>query len=107
VGYARHRPRPDGRSDADHGDSGRVPYEGGGGTSVGEGDGDDEPRLTLPDFILSTYNSLLEDGWRMKEIDEMDMLGFLHVRAWSASREKEKTAPKQRYIDEVWQDLKP
>jgi uncharacterized protein YbdZ (MbtH family) len=43
----------------------------------------------------------------MKEIDEMDMLGFLHVRAWSANREKEMKAPKQRYIDEVWQDLKP
>ena len=43
----------------------------------------------------------------MKEIDEMDMLGFLHIRAWSASREKEKKVPKQRYIDEVWQDLKP
>ena len=43
----------------------------------------------------------------MKEIDEMDMLGFLHIRAGSASREKEKKVPKQRYIDEVWQDLKP
>jgi uncharacterized protein YbdZ (MbtH family) len=43
----------------------------------------------------------------MKEIDEMDMLGFLHIRAWNACREKEKKAPRQRYIDEVWQDLKP
>ena len=63
--------------------------------------------MTLPDFILSTYNSLLESGWRMKEIDEMDMLGFLHVRAWNAGREAEKKAPRARYIDEIWPGLKP
>lgn len=43
----------------------------------------------------------------MKEIDEMDMLGFLHIRAWNASREKDKKTPKPRYIDEVWENLKP
>ena len=32
--------------------------------------------LTLHDFIYFTYNSLLDAGWRMREIDEMDMLGF-------------------------------
>ena len=63
--------------------------------------------MTLPDFIMSTYNSLLEDGWRMKEIDEMDMLGFLRVRAWKANKEKEKKEPKTGYIDEVWPGLKP
>ena len=63
--------------------------------------------MTLPDFILSTYNSLLEEGWRMKEIDEMDILGFLHIRAWKAAREKERHAPKHGYIDEVWTSLKP
>ena len=56
---------------------------------------------------MSAYNSLLEDGWRMKEIDEMDMLGFLHVRAWKSSRDKEKSKPKAGYIDEVWTSLKP
>ena len=63
--------------------------------------------LTLHDFIYSTYNSLLEDGWRMKEIDEMDMPGFLRIRAWSANREKAQKAPKARFIDEVWGNLKP
>ena len=44
--------------------------------------------MTLPDFIYSTYNSLLESGWRMQEIDGMDMLGFLRIRAWNAKKEK-------------------
>ena len=43
----------------------------------------------------------------MREIDEMDMLGFLRVRAWNLNRQKEQKAPKQRYIDEVWENLKP
>lgn len=62
---------------------------------------------SLPDFIYSTYNSLLEGGWRMSEIDGMDMLGFLRVRAWSARKEKEKKQPRRAYIDQVWQSLKP
>ena len=64
-------------------------------------------RLTLPDFIYSTYNSLLDAGWRMQEIDEMDMLGFLRVRAWNSNRARRKAEPKARYIDEVWPGLKP
>ena len=44
---------------------------------------------------------------RMKEIDEMDMLGFLRLRAWDATREQEKKKPRQRFIDEVWPGLKP
>ena len=43
----------------------------------------------------------------MKEIDEMDMLGFLRVRAWNSNREHKKNKPVARYIDEVWPDLKP
>ena len=43
----------------------------------------------------------------MKEIDEMDMLGFLRVRAWSARKEKKKKEPQRRFIDEVWGNLKP
>ena len=54
----------------------------------------------------STYNSLLESGWRMQEIDEMDMLSFLRVRAWNAMQEQKKKEPKHAYIDEVWPDLK-
>ena len=40
----------------------------------------------------------------MDEIDRMDMLGFLKVRAWQARRKK---TPRQRYIDEVWTKMKP
>lgn len=43
----------------------------------------------------------------MTEIDQMDMLGFLKLRAWNARREKTKKEPKQAYIDEVWANLKP
>lgn len=63
--------------------------------------------MNLYDFILSTYNSLLEGGWRMKEIDEMDMLGFLKIRAWNANKEKKKKEPRRKFIDEVWPNMKP
>ena len=56
----------------------------------------------MPEYIYATYNELMKNGWRMKEIDEMDMLGFLRLRAWDARREQEKKKPPQRFIDEVW-----
>ena len=49
----------------------------------------------------------MKNGWRMKEIDEMDMLGFLRLRAWDAQREKIKNTPRPAYIDQVWTSLKP
>ena len=63
--------------------------------------------MNIFDSILSTYNSLLEGGWRMKEIDEMDMLGFLKIRAWNAQKEKKKKEPRRKFIDEVWPNMKP
>ena len=71
------------------------------------GSGGDPAVLTLPEFIYSTYNSPLESGWRMDEIDRMDMPGFLKMRAWNARQEQKKKEPRQRYIDEVWTELKP
>ena len=62
--------------------------------------------LTLSDFIYFTYNSLLESGWRMSEIDQMDMLGLLRVRTWDAQRKKKKKEPKRAFIDEVWPKIK-
>ena len=56
---------------------------------------------------MDTYNSLLEGGWRMSEIDDMDMLGFLSIRAWNAQREKKKKEPRHTTIDVVWPGLKP
>ncbi len=52
-------------------------------------------------------NELMKNGWRMKEIDEMDMLGFLRLRAWDAQREHEKKKPRHAFIDEVWSSVKP
>ena len=43
----------------------------------------------------------------MREIDEMDMLGFLRLRAWDARRENKKKEPKKSYIDLVWPNVKP
>ena len=43
----------------------------------------------------------------MREIDEMDFLGFLKLRAWDASREKKQENPKRAYIDQVWASVKP
>ena len=43
----------------------------------------------------------------MRDIDEMDMLGYLQVRAWKAKREQEKKQPVRRYIDEVWGNMQP
>ena len=43
----------------------------------------------------------------MKEIDEMDMLGFLKIRAWDAQREHSSQEPKAAFIDQVWSGAKP
>ena len=41
----------------------------------------------------------------MSEIDDMDFLGFLRVRAWKAAREKVIPSTKRAFIDEVWPRL--
>jgi len=38
----------------------------------------------------------------MHEIDQMDMLGFLKVRAWDAQKEQKHLEPKNTFIDEIW-----
>ena len=45
----------------------------------------------------------------MKDIDEMDMLGFLKIRSWEARRDVKAKQPikKKAYIDEVWPGMKP
>ncbi|MEG1514682.1 MAG: hypothetical protein RSD95_07355 [Clostridia bacterium] len=43
----------------------------------------------------------------MKDIDEMDMVGFLLLRAWDTQREKVARAPKRGFIDQVWKSVKP
>jgi hypothetical protein len=52
--------------------------------------------------VYATYNDLLTAGWAMREIDEMDLPGFLRLRAWDARRRQAAQAPKRRFIDEVW-----
>ena len=48
----------------------------------------------------------MEAGWRFDDIDRMDMLGSLRVRAWKLHREKAEKAPKKAFIDQVWPDLR-
>ena len=43
----------------------------------------------------------------MAEIDGCDLIGFLHMRAWKANRDKEKKSPKAAHIDEIWPMLRP
>ena len=43
----------------------------------------------------------------MAEIDQTDLLGFLHIRAWDLKRKKVKAEPKPGYIDTVWPSVKP
>jgi hypothetical protein len=38
----------------------------------------------------------------MDEIDGMDMIGYMKIRAWEARREKKEKAPRKMYIDEIW-----
>ena len=91
-----------GRADADHRHPQRFPYD------PGSDAGGEEPGLTLPEFIYSTYNSLLESGWRMDEIDRMDMPGFFRSPGVEGeSREAKHKEPRRRYIDEVWKDMRP
>ena len=44
----------------------------------------------------------MKAGWTMSDIDGMDMIGCLKIRAWEARKEKKKNAPKKAYIDEIW-----
>ena len=53
---------------------------------------------------MSTYAGLLNAGWRMKDIDEMDFAGFMAVRAWDLAREKGeiRTPDGKVYIDDLF-----
>lgn len=53
---------------------------------------------------MKTYNNLLDAGWHMREIDDMDMLGFWEVRAWKANSEHKTTSASDGkvYLDDVW-----
>lgn len=43
----------------------------------------------------------------MQEIDRMDMLGFLRIRAWNVNRKAKKQESRRSTIDKVWPGLKP
>ena len=86
-GADRCKPRGDKRADG-------VPYEG--GSRAAE-------KITLEDCVFEYYNALLDSRIPMREIDEMDFLGYIRLRAW---KERKAHTPKRKYIDEVWK-MKP
>ena len=63
--------------------------------------------MTLPDFIYSTYTSLLEGGWRMTEIDQADLLGYLRIQAWNAKKKHPTEEQSKAFIDTVWPSVRP
>lgn len=44
---------------------------------------------------MSHYDALLQSGWRMNDIDDMDFIGYLDVLLWRATKDI-----KPAYIDE-------
>ena len=69
--------------------------------------------MELPPGSRSQYGISNEElahkysQYKIKAKSGMDMLGFLRLRAWDATREQEKKKPQQRFIDEVWLGVKP
>lgn len=62
--------------------------------------------MSLPDFVYNIYNSLLDASWKLHEIDDMDICGYLKVRAWKAKREHGSKKQPKVYIDQIWKDDK-
>ena len=100
---ARHCPRAHGRADADHGRAFPISLR----RRRRRRRRRKQQRRT-PDAagLHLRHTTPLSSGWKFDEIDRMDMLGFLRVRAWQARRENQKKTPRRAYIDEVWPDLK-
>lgn len=47
---------------------------------------------------------MMKNGWKMKDIDEMDFIGFLKVRAWQLNWDRRS---KKTTIDKAWPGLRP
>jgi len=55
--------------------------------------------ISLQEYLLSFYDSLLQQGWSMQDIDEMDILYFFEILAYRKEKEaKANTA----YIDQIF-----
>jgi len=59
--------------------------------------GEDE-EISPEDFMLSIYSHLLEQGWTMKDIDEMDIFYYFKVLAY---RKRTRNKAPKGYIDQV------
>ena len=47
-------------------------------------------------MVFTHYDSLLQAGWKMADIDDMDFMGYIDVLIWRARKDY-----KPAYIDEV------
>ena len=43
-------------------------------------------KLTLLDWMKETYLSLMSDGWRLNDIDEMDIYYYLDLLSYEANK---------------------
>lgn len=58
----------------------------------------DEPSGSLWEFVMRLYGQLLKQGWRMGEIDECDLIGFVRVMGFEAEGD---ALPREGMIDEL------
>lgn len=61
--------------------------------------GEDE-ESSPDDFMLSIYSNLLDQGWSMSSIDEMDIFYYFKVLAYR-KRTKQGGQIRKGYIDQV------
>lgn len=50
--------------------------------------------------MMSIYNDLMENGWTLPEIDEMDIFSYFRLLAYRKKNRK-KPGVRKGYIDEV------
>lgn len=57
--------------------------------------------MTMRDYIENLYLALLEEGWKIHEIDQMDLLHFLDLTIRRAKQTKKQDAVPMTTIDKV------
>lgn len=53
------------------------------------------------DFMLSIYNDLMENGWTLPQIDEMDIFYYFEILAYRKRTQRDKPKAPRGYIDQV------
>lgn len=53
------------------------------------------------DFMMSIYDNLLDSGWTLPEIDEMDIFNYFRLLAYRKKNKKKPGSSRKGFIDEV------